>query len=69
SDFSIIPPDLRRGNSIKIRENEGEEEDNYAQLTDKMSRIYTSAPRKFTIIDRGKRNSVIVGRDGFDELY
>eukprot|EP00262_Sarcandra_glabra_P000733 TRINITY_DN10855_c0_g1_i1.p1 TRINITY_DN10855_c0_g1~~TRINITY_DN10855_c0_g1_i1.p1 ORF type:complete len:395 (+),score=65.96 TRINITY_DN10855_c0_g1_i1:150-1334(+) len=48
---------------------ECEEEDNYAQLTEKMSRIYTFAPRKFTLIDRGRRNSVIVGRIGFDELY
>lgn len=33
-------------------ESAGEEEDNYSQLTEKMSRIYTSAPRVFTIIDR-----------------
>ncbi|XP_058105871.1 protein NDH-DEPENDENT CYCLIC ELECTRON FLOW 5 [Magnolia sinica] len=50
-------------------EMEGEEDDNYAHLTEKMSRIYTSAPRKFTVLDRGRRNSVIVRRIGFDELY
>lgn len=33
-------------------EMEGEEDDNYKQLTEKMSRIYTSAPQDFTIIDR-----------------
>ncbi|KAK3017427.1 hypothetical protein RJ639_007585 [Escallonia herrerae] len=48
---------------------EGEEDDNYKHLTEKMSRIYTSTPRSFTIIDRGRRNSVVVGRDGFHELY
>ncbi|XP_010257707.1 PREDICTED: protein NDH-DEPENDENT CYCLIC ELECTRON FLOW 5 [Nelumbo nucifera] len=48
---------------------EGEENANYAQLTEKMSRVYTSAPRRFTIVDRGRRNSVIVGREGFDEMY
>lgn len=47
----------------------GEENDNYKHLSGKMSRIYTSAPRNFTIIDRGKRNSVIVERKGFEELY
>ncbi|XP_050244862.1 protein NDH-DEPENDENT CYCLIC ELECTRON FLOW 5 [Quercus robur] len=50
-------------------EMEGEEDDNYKHLKQQMSRIYTSAPRYFTIIDRGKRNSVGVGREGFDELY
>lgn len=30
----------------------GEEEDDYKHLTEKMSRIYTSAPRSFTVIDR-----------------
>ncbi|XP_042517030.1 protein NDH-DEPENDENT CYCLIC ELECTRON FLOW 5 [Macadamia integrifolia] len=50
-------------------EMEEEENDNYAHLTEKMSRIYTSTPRMFSVIDRGRRNSVIVGRDGFDELY
>ncbi|KAI3471486.1 hypothetical protein Pfo_028136 [Paulownia fortunei] len=48
---------------------EGEEEDNYKHLTEKLSRIYTSAPRSLTIIDRGRRNSVTVKRNGFKELY
>ncbi|CAL9051088.1 unnamed protein product [Musa banksii] len=50
-------------------ESEGEEEDDYARMTEKMSRIYTSAPRQFTIIDRGRRNSVVIRRSGFEELY
>ncbi|KAK6135856.1 hypothetical protein DH2020_030403 [Rehmannia glutinosa] len=48
---------------------EGEEDDNYKHLTEKLSRIYTSAPRSLTIIDRGRRNSVAVNRNGFKELY
>ncbi|KAH9603339.1 hypothetical protein KSS87_012985 [Heliosperma pusillum] len=48
---------------------EGEEDENYKHLTSKLSRIYTYAPRSFTIIDRGKRNSVSVGRNGFEEVY
>uniref|UniRef100_A0A0F7CYY2 NDH-dependent cyclic electron flow 5 n=1 Tax=California macrophylla TaxID=337344 RepID=A0A0F7CYY2_9ROSI len=50
-------------------EEEGEEDDSYKQLTDEMCRIYTCAPRVFTILDRGKRNSMTVGRAGFEELY
>jgi hypothetical protein len=30
----------------------GEEDDNYKHLTEELSRIYTSAPRNFTVIDR-----------------
>lgn len=56
-------------NGQDSEEIEGEEEDNYKHLTEKMSMIYTSAPRSFTIMDRGKRNSVVVGREGFNELY
>jgi len=37
---------------IESEEMEGEENDNYKNLTQEMSRIYTSAPRDFTIIDR-----------------
>lgn len=48
---------------------EGEEDDNFKNLAEEMSRIYTSAPRNFTIMDRGRRNSVVVRRDGFEELY
>ncbi|KAJ8527507.1 hypothetical protein K7X08_000014 [Anisodus acutangulus] len=47
------------------KELEGEERDNYKHLTDEMSKIYKSTPRNFTLIDRGRRNSVVVGRDGF----
>ena len=36
----------------EVEGEEGEETDNYKQLTEEMSRIYTSAPRNFTIIDR-----------------
>ncbi|CAN6439855.1 unnamed protein product [Victoria cruziana] len=50
-------------------EKEEEEVDNYLQLTEQMSRIYTYAPRRFTIIDRGRRNSVVVGRVGFEEFH
>lgn len=48
---------------------EGEEDDDFAHMTEKMCRIYTSAPREFTIMDRGRRNSVVVRRSGFEELY
>ena len=34
------------------KDNIGEEDDNYKHLSEDMSRIYTSAPRNFTIIDR-----------------
>lgn len=37
---------------LKKEDMEGEEEDNYKQLSSEMSRIYTSAPRNFTVIDR-----------------
>ncbi|KAM0045325.1 hypothetical protein Hdeb2414_s0009g00302641 [Helianthus debilis subsp. tardiflorus] len=60
---------LSDNNRQEDEEIEGEEEDNYKHLTEKMSMIYTSAPRSFTIMDRGKRNSVAVGREGFNELY
>uniref|UniRef100_A0A0F7GYM2 NDH-dependent cyclic electron flow 5 n=1 Tax=Pelargonium fulgidum TaxID=73198 RepID=A0A0F7GYM2_9ROSI len=48
---------------------EGEEDDGYKQLTDEMCRIYTYAPRAFTVMDRGRRNSLSVGRSGYEELY
>ncbi|GMH18755.1 hypothetical protein Nepgr_020596 [Nepenthes gracilis] len=57
-----------RGGELE-EEMEGEERYDYKHLTEKMSRIYRSAPRNFTIIDRGRRNSVVVGRNGFEELY
>ncbi|XP_020100422.1 protein NDH-DEPENDENT CYCLIC ELECTRON FLOW 5-like [Ananas comosus] len=52
-----------------IEESEGEEADDYAHMTEEMCRIYMSAPREFTVIDRGRRNSVAVGRSGFDDIY
>ncbi|KAF9587473.1 hypothetical protein IFM89_003412 [Coptis chinensis] len=39
-------------NTETEEELEGQEKDNYGQLTEEMSRIYTSAPREFTFIDR-----------------
>ncbi|XP_047317648.1 protein NDH-DEPENDENT CYCLIC ELECTRON FLOW 5 [Impatiens glandulifera] len=59
--------DLNKGKQAEIVD--GEENENYKQLTDAMSRIYTCAPRQLTIMDRGKRNSIILRRDGFEELY
>ncbi|KAL5720605.1 hypothetical protein ACHQM5_013259 [Ranunculus cassubicifolius] len=50
-------------------QSEGEEKDNYKHLTEEFSRIYTSAPQEYTLIDRGRRNSVAVGSSGFEELY
>ncbi|XVF06225.1 hypothetical protein REPUB_Repub06bG0029200 [Reevesia pubescens] len=61
--------EAERNQRESLEEMEGEEEDGYKQLNEEMSRIYTSAPRFFTVIDRGRRNSVVVGRDGFDEVY
>nr|XP_010932681.1 protein NDH-DEPENDENT CYCLIC ELECTRON FLOW 5 [Elaeis guineensis] len=54
---------------FKIEESEGEEDDDYAHMTERMSRIYSNAPREFTIIDRGRRNSVVIRKSGFDEFY
>uniref|UniRef100_A0A0F7H058 NDH-dependent cyclic electron flow 5 n=1 Tax=Goodyera fumata TaxID=1390594 RepID=A0A0F7H058_9ASPA len=48
---------------------EKEESSNFAQMNEKFSRIYTSTPVEFTLIDRGRRNSVVIQRNGFEELY
>nr|KYP62366.1 hypothetical protein KK1_016898 [Cajanus cajan] len=56
-------------NNEEIYEEMVEEMDNYKQLSEKLSLVYTDAPRNFTVIDRGRRNSVSVGRKGFDEMY
>ncbi|CAN6322612.1 unnamed protein product [Urochloa humidicola] len=48
---------------------DGEEDDDYKHMTDAMCRVYSHAPREFTIIDRGRRNSVRLHRRGFEELY
>lgn len=50
-------------------EPDGEEDDDYKHMTDAMCRVYSNAPREFTIIDRGRRNSVCLHRKGFEELY
>ncbi|XP_010501154.1 PREDICTED: protein NDH-DEPENDENT CYCLIC ELECTRON FLOW 5 [Camelina sativa] len=75
SDFVETTPFLPRFGVDQGEEEEersgfgGEEESNYKQLNEEMSRIYTYAPKSFTVIDRGRRNSVIVGREGFEEVY
>lgn len=46
-----------------------EEDDDYKHLATKICRIYTNTPRNFTIIDRGRRNSVMLESDGFKEVY
>ncbi|CAM8980892.1 unnamed protein product [Rhodiola kirilowii] len=85
SNFSFFPPDIEEQNKeldlneawseknhqkVNLAEGRiGEENDSYKHLTEKLCRIYTYAPSGFTIIDRGRRNSLIVGRQGFDELY
>ncbi|KAJ1293610.1 hypothetical protein BS78_01G081700 [Paspalum vaginatum] len=50
-------------------EPDGEEDDGYKHMTDAMCRIYSHAPREFTIMDRGRRNSVRLHRRGFEGLY
>ncbi|MCL7026972.1 hypothetical protein MKW94_029489 [Papaver nudicaule] len=69
SNGNVEAGDGKSGLVKTDEEIEFEEEDNYAQMTDKMSRIYTYAPRRFSFNDKGRRNSVGVGRDGFDEMY
>ncbi|KAL0696444.1 hypothetical protein Bca4012_063624 [Brassica carinata] len=77
SDFVETTPFLPRFGLVQGEEEEEEdkyglsveEESNYKQLSEEMSRIYTLAPSSFTIIDRGRRNSVVVGREGFEEVY
>ncbi|CAM0876237.1 unnamed protein product [Alopecurus aequalis] len=51
------------------QEPDGEEDDDNKHLTAELCRIYSHAPREFTIIDRGRRNSVCLSRRGFEELY
>ncbi|KAL5218986.1 hypothetical protein ABZP36_019670 [Zizania latifolia] len=51
------------------QEPDGEEDDDYKHMTAELCRIYSQAPREFTIIDRGRRNSICVRRRGFEELY
>ncbi|CAL1356506.1 unnamed protein product [Linum trigynum] len=62
-----------RNQNVVAREEEegmeGEESDSHKKLTEQMCRVYTNAPRNFTLIDRGRRNSVVIGREGFNEMY
>ncbi|CAJ1953385.1 unnamed protein product [Sphenostylis stenocarpa] len=78
SEFMMSPEDSGQeegfGETSQNNGSEGshlnnEEIDNYKQLSEKLSLLYTEAPRNFTVIDRGRRNSVSVGRKGFDEMY
>ncbi|TVU45031.1 hypothetical protein EJB05_04500 [Eragrostis curvula] len=66
-DMVLSPDD--RGHGVSADEPDGEEDDDYKHMTDEMCRIYSQAPREFTIIDRGRRNSVCLQRKGFEELY
>ncbi|WVZ60540.1 hypothetical protein U9M48_010548 [Paspalum notatum var. saurae] len=52
-----------------VAEPDGEEDDDYKHMTDAMCRLYSHAPREFTIMDRGRRNSVRLHRRGFEGLY
>ncbi|KAG5108703.1 hypothetical protein AAZX31_16G137900 [Glycine max] len=61
--------DQNNGSEGSQSEEMDEEIDNYKQLSEKLSHVYTDVPRNFTVIDRGRRNSVSVGRTGFDEMY
>ncbi|WJX29549.1 hypothetical protein P8452_18180 [Trifolium repens] len=62
-------PGLETDNETDGEDMNGEEMDTYKQLKERISLVYTNAPRCFTLIDRGRRNSILVGRDGFDESY
>lgn len=57
------------GEEVGMYDEEKEEMDNNLQLSREVCRVYTYAPRRFTIIDRGRRNSVDLERRGFEELY
>uniref|UniRef100_A0A0E0KJ04 Uncharacterized protein n=1 Tax=Oryza punctata TaxID=4537 RepID=A0A0E0KJ04_ORYPU len=60
---------LSAGGGAAAQEPDGEEDDDYKRMTAEMCRIYSHAPRQFTIIDRGRRNSICVQRRGFEEVY
>ncbi|KAL0917243.1 hypothetical protein M5K25_012291 [Dendrobium thyrsiflorum] len=53
----------------KEEEEEKEECNDYLQMNEILSRIYTSTPVEFTVIDRGRRNSVVIQKSGFEEFY
>ncbi|KAJ0974123.1 hypothetical protein J5N97_016088 [Dioscorea zingiberensis] len=65
----IFPDWKSSENQDETEDTEKEEDDDCASMAEKFSRIYTTAPRQFTVLDRGRRNSVIMQRTGFDELY
>lgn len=74
SYFSIIPNSRKKTTSLnnywwsdKVKEEE--ESDHSFHMTEKFSRVYTCAPRRVTVLDRGRRNSVIMERRGFEEVY
>lgn len=60
---------LSGGGSAVAQEPDGEEDDDYKHLTAELCRIYSHAPREFTVIDRGRRNSICLHRRGFEELH
>ncbi|CAN6719924.1 unnamed protein product [Malus baccata var. baccata] len=57
----------QRGNNEE--EMEGEEDDNYKHLREQMSRIYTSAPTDFTIIDRVLSSYISLTDSGFGSKF
>ncbi|KAJ1704180.1 hypothetical protein LUZ63_003959 [Rhynchospora breviuscula] len=53
-------------------EDRGEEREDRSEsvhLTDETYRFYQNPPREFTVVDRGRRNSIMIGKNGFDKLY
>ncbi|CAL4919066.1 unnamed protein product [Urochloa decumbens] len=67
--FDMILSGAGRDRGAEEDRPDGEEDDDYKHMTDAMCRVYSHAPREFTIIDRGRRNSVCLHRRGFEELY
>lgn len=56
----------KRGHMHKEEGTEEEEEDDdYAQMTEKICRVYSNAPRQFTIIDRVRISYYILKQDNF----
>ncbi|KZV20229.1 hypothetical protein F511_01086 [Dorcoceras hygrometricum] len=60
---------LMKDPKVELDDSVQEEEDDYKPLAMTISRIYTNTPRNFTILDRGRRNSVMLERVGFKEVY
>ncbi|KAF3337291.1 Protein NDH-DEPENDENT CYCLIC ELECTRON FLOW 5 [Carex littledalei] len=57
------------GRRDEFRGEEREEESDSVHLTEESYRFYRNSPREFTVLDRGRRNSIKIGNNGFDELY